>query len=251
MFKIIIKLQLYLLCCFCIVKPHNLPVSFLYIESHGWTNYHKGLLVDSLGEIKSFEFDYYDENISGRLTQFTKELPADMEIQILDLSVSTEKYVDDDLLIKLHELIDTIHDYKNDVTMDGPEDAGIYRLSAFVFDTVSSSRKEIVCYQFGESNYCNPSFAAREIASHLLSIFSLNISELGYHTTPDTCLNPTTIINLFHSKSTFIQKKPNSQYQMFDLNGKKVTNPSKQLYVAKHGKVLMDLKTKRSSKKQK
>ena len=244
MFKIIIKLQIFLLCCFCIVTPQKLPVSFLYIQRHGWTYYHKGLLVDSSGEIRNFEFDYYDENVSGRLTQFTKELPAGMDIQILDLSVSTGKYVDHDLLIKLRDLSDTIHDYKNDIKMDGPEDAGIFRLSAFVFDTVSSSRREIVCYQDGESNYCNPSIAAKEIAGYLLTIFTLNNSELSNPVTLTTCLNPSTI-NLFHSKSTFIQKEANSQYQMFDLNGKKVTNPSKQLFIRKDGKVLMDLKGKK------
>ena len=238
MVKIIIKLQLCLLCCFCIAEPQKLPVSFLYISKSGWTNYHEGLLVDSSGEIRSFEFGDGDY-VAGGLTEFTRELPTGLDIQLLGLSTPTGIIADNDSLMKMREIIDTVHGEKVDFGV-GPQDVGIYRLSAFIYDTVNSRRKEIICYQCGTATACNSSLAARAIARYLLSVFALNISDRGY-TPPDSCLNPSTIIYPFKSTARKGAYTTTSS-QLYDLNGKKINRSAKQLIVGKNGTLPMDVK---------
>jgi hypothetical protein len=164
------------------------PVLFLNsVINYAWDYRHSGWLIDSSGAIRTYAFTKSDS--VGYIRQ-TDTFPSKMYDQLLSHSTLTTKKIPLDTLRSKMTLIESAS--SGILSLSGAcADAGIYRYSAFLYDTYTSRPKEIICFQMGDEWICNSSSAAKKIARWLNSIDSVNLRLCA---PPDSCLNFATSI---------------------------------------------------------
>ncbi len=212
----------------------KLPVLFLSSRvNYAWGYVHEGFLIDSSGDIRNYSFTRAD---SIKYVNSSDTLPSRIYEQLFAKSTPTGKKVNADTLLSMQALLESAG--TGVLTFNGRcKDAGMYRYSAFIYDSLNSRQKEIICYQMGDKTACNSSDAARAIARWLNSIDSVNISSCA---PSDSCLHPVT--GILPIKQPFPGMVHPVSPATFHLNGKKVKNPARQLIVGKDGKVPIDFK---------
>jgi hypothetical protein len=221
-----------ILCCLSDAAPDKPPILFLrsYVN-YAWGFVHNGWLIDSSGAIRSFNFLYSSDSMEYS----TELMPPSIYKRLLPKSILTGKKVSLDTLNSMQALIDSAN--RGIITYTPLcADAGKFHYSAFIYDSLNSNYKEILCYQAGDMTACNSASAAKKIARWLISLDSL---PGGFCQPPDSCLNPPSVT--LRPPSSFITKVHSPFSGLFYLNGKISRNPSRQIMVRKNGKAPLDL----------
>ena len=215
--------------CFIVAAAEKPSVLFLGTRAnYAWGYGHSGWLIDSSGAVRTFTLALSDS--VGYFNQ-SDTMPMRIYNKLLAKITPAGRTIPADTLLSMQALIEPASE--GIVSFGGMcNDYGLFRYSAFSYDTHSSRVKEIICYQFGDETACNSSGEAKKIARWLNSIDTMHISSC---TPPDSCLNPTT--NVAPLKTVPIQKSHPSASATFNLNGKKVHRPTRQIVVGRGGKV--------------
>jgi hypothetical protein len=165
------------------------PILFLNSRiNYAWGYAHDGWLIDSSGAIRNYNFTEAD---SIGYVRETDTLPSKIYNKLLAKSTPTEKKVPPDTLLSKWMLIKS--ESSGILSHSGVcADAGMYRYSAFIYDSHDSPQpKEVICYQMGDVWICNSASAAKKIARWLNSIDSADFRSCN---APESCLNINTSI---------------------------------------------------------